>query len=103
MLRLLLTLDYSPDFRLIVVGLDTTYRTMFANQPPTPDANTNEYYSIKPGDKITTDFLLPAVMEPGSYNICAEILIFGNSGEADTYDAEFGSLKTKICMEILYK
>jgi hypothetical protein len=93
MLRLLLTLDYSPDFRLIVVGLDTTYRTMFANQPPTPGANTNEYYSIKPGDKRTTDFLLPAMMEPGSYNVCAEILIFGNSGEADTYDAELGSLK----------
>ena len=92
-----------PGYNLTVVGLDTTYRTMFAKQPPTPGANDNEFYSIKPGDKITTDFPLPAMMEPGRYNVCAEILIFGNSEETETYDAEFGSLKPKICIEISYK
>ena len=93
----------NPGYNLIVVGLDTKYRTMFAKQPPTPGANISEYYAIKPGDKIATDFLLPALMEPGRYNVCAEILIFGNSEEVEIYNVEFGSLKPKICIEILYK
>ncbi len=92
-----------PGYNLIIVGLDSTYRTMFAKQPPTPSANINEYYSIKPGAKITTDFTLPVRMEPGRYNVCAEILIFGNSEEVEIYNAELGSLKPKICIKILYK
>jgi len=92
-----------PGYNLIIVGLDSTYRTMFAKQPPTPGANISEYYAIKPGEKITTNFSLPALMEPGRYNVCAEILIFGNSEEVETYNVEFGSLKPKICIEIVYK
>ncbi len=92
-----------PGYNLIVVGLDSTSRTMFAKQPQTLDTNINEYSVIKPGDKITTDFPLPAMMAPGRYNVCAEILIFGNSEEVETYNVEFDSLKHKICIEILYK
>lgn len=92
-----------PGYNLIIVGLDSTYRTMFAIQLPTPGANINEYYTIKPGDKITTDFPLPAMMEPGRYNICAEILILGDTEENEISEAEFDYFKSKICVEIIYK
>ena len=92
-----------PGYNLIVVGLDSTYRTMVAKQPPTPDVTNSEYFTIKPGDKITTNFPLPALIEPGRYNICAEILIFGNSEEAEIYNVESNSLKHKICIEVVYK
>jgi len=92
-----------PGFILIIVGLDTTYRTMFGKVPPTPEGVITDYLSIQPGEKLTTEFPLPTMPEPGRYNICAEILLFGHSDEEQIYNVEFSSLKPKICIEVLYE
>jgi len=92
-----------PGYNLIIVGLDSNYRTVFGKIPPTPELEVAEYLSIPPGDKITADFPLPHMPEPGRYNVCAEILLLGNATGTQVYDAELSSLKTKICIEVLYK
>lgn len=92
-----------PGYNLIIIGLDSSYRTIFGKLPPTPETDGADYLSIQPGDKITTHFPLPHMPEPGRYNVCAEILLLGISNSNEVYDAESGSLKTKICTEVLYK
>ena len=71
---------------------------MFGKIPPTPEVVITDYLSIQPGEKIFTEFPLPTMPEPGRYNVCAEILLFGNSHENQIYNVEFSSLKPKICI-----
>jgi len=92
-----------PGFNLIIVGLDSTYRTTFGKLPPTPETNISEYFSIQPGEKITGEFPLHPMPEPGRYRVCAEILLFGNAADDQTYNVEFSSMKPKICIEVVYK
>ncbi|MCD6424431.1 MAG: hypothetical protein J7L35_02910 [Anaerolineales bacterium] len=92
-----------PGYNLIIVGLDSTYRTIFGKIPQTPEVVITDYLSIQPGEKIITEFPLPTMPEPGRYSVCAEILLFGNSDENQIYNVEFSSLKPKICIEVLYE
>lgn len=96
----------TPGFNTIVVYLDSTRRRVFALDPTITNTDSHQYLSISPGEKESIELTIPFDLEPGRYNICAEIMIFGISEEGETYetyDAEFGSLKPKICIEILYK
>lgn len=90
-----------PGYTLYVVGIDSDYRTIFSKQLPTPSTNIKDYYSINPGEKIITEFPLPALKESGLYNICAEILILGISDKSEIYPAELNSANTKICKEMV--
>jgi len=90
-------------YNLIISSLDSTYRTIFGKFPPTPEAVITDYLSIQPGDKVTTEFPLPTMPDPGRYSVCAEILLFGNTDENQIYNVEFSSLKPKVCIEVLYK
>ena len=92
-----------PGYNLIIVGIDSTYRTIFGKIPPTPEATGTDYLSIQPGDKVTTNFTLPTMPEPGRYNVCAEIVIIGTADDNQIHDVGLSSLKTAICIEILYK
>jgi hypothetical protein len=92
-----------PGYILHVVGINSDYRISFSTQLPTPSANIHDYYSISPGDKIMTEFALPALKKSGLYNICAETLILGISDKSKIYSAELNSSNTRICKEITYK
>ncbi len=84
-----------PGYIFILVDLDSTYRTRFMQQLPTPNTDSHQYLSIAPGEKISSEFTIPAPIEPGRYNLCAEILFIG--------EAEFGYQNPKVCVPITYK
>ena len=92
-----------PGYILIIVGLDSTYRTTFGKLPLTPEAKITEYFSIQPGEKITGEFPLHPMPEPGRYSVCAEIFLFGNAADNQMYNVEFSSMKPNICIMVVYK
>jgi len=68
---------------------------MFALDPPTPNADIHQYLSISPGEKISSELTIPFDLEPGEYNICAEVLILG--------EHEIVNQKPTICVPITYQ
>jgi len=64
-----------PRYNLIVIGLDSSYRTTFGITPPTPEAVVTDYSSIQPGERVTSEFSTPIMPEPGGYSVCSAIFL----------------------------
>ncbi|NOQ96390.1 MAG: hypothetical protein GQ555_07210 [Desulfobacterales bacterium] len=83
-----------PGFNLILVDFNSTSRRIFGAQLPTPSAD-NSFLSISPEEKMSSEFIIGANVEPGNYNLCAEILVVG-ANESD-YQQE------RVCVPITYE